>query len=955
MKQLTPLVFRRQLKLRLYLSVLIVFLISTRGNASHIRAGEIIANRADPFQRTYEFIFVGYRDNVTQARFGNGIFSFGDGSTERILPVTNEVQISENLFCVEFRLVHTYAANGAYTVSYEEEFRNQGIANMDDSDATVFYVESQIVIDGAVGMNSTPRFTYPPIDDGKIGLAYSHNPIAFDPDEDSLSYELVIPQQGGNREVSRYRLPNASEFYVGIPHPQGDEAGLNEPTFSIDQNGNLKWDAPGDFLNLSGGIECPPGVDRCAEYNVAFKVTEWKKIGDTWRPFGFVIRDMQITISDGENEPPEIEIPDDVCVEAGTTLSEVITASDPDGHRIELSAFGGPFQVIAPATVSPSPFEFQESPAEMTFEWNTQCGHVKDSPYVVGFRANDLPEMDGLRTGPSLSDVGTWSISVIGPAPKELALQNDQEGIDVTWLPYTCANAENLQVWRRIGPYAFEPDACEVGIPDGVGYRLVGEVSGTEVAYFDDFALASGVQYCYRLVANFPLGGTSYASDEVCITLPLDTPIITHVDVAKTSLTEGEIIVRWQPSSNAQVSSTYQVLRYNNLEGTGSPDAIIQGISGLEYIDQRLNTDQTEYGYQIVSMTEEAFADTAAFASQVSLNLRPGVEEIELNWQANVPWSNQSQKFPYHYIYRNQIDATDSKKLLLIDSVRADLGQMHYLDRGVATGVPLREETRYCYYVTVQGTYENSPAIPDPLLNRSQQICSRPNDTTPPCEPGFLQIVNLKSCEENLTQITCPDEFYNELVWNRAEALDACDDEVQHYNIYFSHSGLESDYEVVASVNANAFIHRNLTSFKGCYRISAVDRSGNESALSEETCNDNYSSIELPNVFTPNEDGKNDTFIPFASRTVDGDPTDQFCDLFIDKIIFQVFDRTGKQVYTMNSDKPENSKYIQWDGSSNNGNSLPAGIYYYQANVQFDVLAYAESNKIFNGWVQILK
>lgn len=955
MKKFTLLEFSRQFPIKLCLILFTFFANLNDLLASHIRAGEIIATRIDPFERTYEFTFIGYRDNVTGVRFGDGVFSYGDGNFENVATVTNEVQISENLFRVEFRLVHTYAANGAYTVSYEEIYRNAGIANMDNSGDTPFYVESQIVIDGAVGLNSTPRFTYPPIDDGKIGLAYRHNPVAFDPDEDSLSYELVIPQQTRGQAVNNYRFPNEPEFYVSIPYFEADEAGRNEPSFSIDNEGNLFWDAPGDFLNLSGALECPPGVERCAEYNVAFKVTEWKKLGGVFRPYGYVIRDMQITISEGDNEPPELQLPKDICVVAGTNINQTIRATDVDGHQIELSAFGGPFQVPGPARVTPDPFEFQNTPAEMTFEWNTVCGHVKGNPYVVGFRANDLPEEDGARVGPSLSDVGTWSITVVGPAPQGLAIGSNQGAIELDWLPYSCSNADNLQVWRRIGPYDFEPDECEVGIPRGVGYQLVGQVTGSEVSFIDTEDVAAGAQYCYRLVANFPQGGLSYASEEICITIPLDSPVITNVDVAQTSEAAGEIVVKWLPAEGDDKNTTYQVLRYDNLNGTGTPATVADRISGLEFTDQGLNTERVTYGYEVVSMNEGISTDTATFASQVKLDLQPGIQQIALQWEARVPWSNQSQRFPYHYIYRNEINAADPDQLILIDSIRADLGQFQYLDDGTALDSPLDQEITYCYYITTQGTYENNPTIPEPLINRSPIACSRPNDTTPPCAPAFPQIVNLKSCEEHLVFETCPDEFFNELTWNIGEVMESCDDEIRHYNVYFSPSGLESDYEVVAMVNTNSFVHRDLNSFKGCYRIAAVDRSGNESTLSEEICNDNCSSLQLPNVFTPNKDGKNDTFIPFATFIENGSLREEFCDLFIDKIVFQVFDRTGKEVFAMNSDDPENSKYIQWDGRSNNGNELPTGIYFYQANVQFDVLARSESKKIFNGWVQILK
>ena len=943
----------QQLYARILLILCTAITFSTSLHASHIRAGEIIARRTDNFQLSYEFIFIGYRDNVTSARFGNGVFSYGDGTTEEIPLVTNEVQISENLFRVEFRLLHTYAAGGAYTVSYIEDFRNDGIANMASSASTAFYVESQIVIDGGTGLNSTPRFTFPPIDDGKVGLAYLHNPVAFDPEGDSLSYELVVPQKARNQSVDLYRFPNDASFYDDPL--RGNQDRTDEPQFSIDQDGNLLWDAPGEFLNLVG-TECPEGVDRCAEYNVAFRVREWKKIGGQWLPYGYVTRDMQITISEGENNPPEIFVPEEICVAAGADIQQGITAVDPDGHQIELRAFGGPFDVPAPAIVSPDPSVYQDSPAELSFEWSTVCGHVRIAPYPVGFRANDLPiDANGVRVGPSLSDIGTWEITVVGPAPEGLAAAESEAGIMLDWSAYSCSNADSLEVWRRVGPFAFEPNDCQVGIPQGAGYRRVGHVSGVDRSFLDQLELASGAQYCYRLVATFPNGATSYASEEVCVTLPVTTPVITNVDVVATSPTAGEMLIKWLtgPSGGSE-NEIYDLLRFNNLSGTGAPTLVSAGLAATEFLDEGLNTSGTVYSYQVIGRSGSSdTGDSAAVASQVRLDLQPGVRQIAMEWSADVPWSNRSESFPYHYIYRSQVSDLDPDALVLIDSVNAISGRFRYVDDGSATDEVLQEEVEYCYFITTIGSYANNPTIPEPLLNRSPVFCARPNDTTPPCEPDFPQIVNLNQCDADSFQPFCAGDFRNELAWGTPLVDGACDDDVVQYNVYFSESGLEDDYAIITSVNSTSFVHEGLYSFKGCYRISAVDRSGNESTLSEEICNDNCPVFNLPNVFTPNQDGKNDTFIPFAAN--DQVSADALCDLFINKIVFRVFDRTGKEVYLMDSEEPETSLYIQWDGTSNSGESLPSGVYYYQARVQFDVLARTESDKLFNGWVQILK
>ncbi len=62
------------------------------------------------------------------------------------------------------------------------------------------------------------------------------------------------------------------------------------------------------------------------------------------------------------------------------------------------------------------------------------------------------------------------------------------------------------------------------------------------------------------------------------------------------------------------------------------------------------------------------------------------------------------------------------------------------------------------------------------------------------------------------------------------------------------------------------YIHKNLPSFAGCYYVTAVDRSGNESRPSNTVCKDNCPYYELPNVMTPNADGKNDLFEAFLAH-----------------------------------------------------------------------------------------
>ncbi|MBE9466672.1 gliding motility-associated C-terminal domain-containing protein, partial [Dyadobacter subterraneus] len=93
----------------------------------------------------------------------------------------------------------------------------------------------------------------------------------------------------------------------------------------------------------------------------------------------------------------------------------------------------------------------------------------------------------------------------------------------------------------------------------------------------------------------------------------------------------------------------------------------------------------------------------------------------------------------------------------------------------------------------------------------------------------------------------------------------------------------------------------------------------------------------LPNVITPNGDGKNDLFTPLK------------CPSFVQSLDFKVFNRWGAKVY---DSKDVN---INWNGKNNSGNDLAAGQYYYEVIVNFESVQREGKPATFKGWVQILR
>ena len=293
-------------------------------------------------------------------------------------------------------------------------------------------------------------------------------------------------------------------------------------------------------------------MSECAEYNVAFRIEEWRQIGGKWYRLGYVTRDMQIIVYEGDNEKPELEIPDPICVTAGDQVLQAIVGTDPDGHQVKIEAFGGPFEINSPATYeSPNSFPatLQATPGKLNFEWNTFCGHVRERAYEVQFKVADNPIENNIKVGPTLTEFGTWEITVVGPAPQRgwLLVPKSGRSIELSWDDYVCSNASIMEIWRRVGDFDLNVDDCEVGMPAYSGYSLMAKIPASETVFIDD-RLAPGANYCYRIVAQFPNPGrgTSYISEEVCLTLDTDAPVITHVDVLETS-EDGRIKIDWTP------------------------------------------------------------------------------------------------------------------------------------------------------------------------------------------------------------------------------------------------------------------------------------------------------------------------------------------------------------------------------------------------------------------------
>ena len=479
-----------------------IILLSLHSFATHQRAAEITYRWISGL--TYEFTILTYTYTPSPADRPELEIKWGDG-TSSILPRSLKLNLPNNITKNEYTGNHTYSAPSTYVVSMIDLNRNYGVINIPNSVNIPMYVETVINISPFLGHNSSPILTFPPIDNGCVFTPFIHNPGAVDPDGDSLSFRLVNCKGFNGQDIPGFSYPEASTV------------------FKIDSvTGDLLWDSP-----MQQG-----------EYNVAFLIEEWRfgtKIGS-------VTRDMQITITACNNNPPVISCIQDTCIDADSTLQFPVTATDIDMDQVTLTANGGPLSLSNSPATFPQPIIGTGS-ATSTFTWHTNCSHVKKSKYLMYFKAKDNGSPISLVT------YKTVQIKVNGPAPENLTANAAGNGIFLNWFQSGCSNAVGYRIYRHLGFTGYVHSYCETGVPAYTGYVYIGQTNSLiDTSFYDNDngnGLIHGNDYCYMVIAYYPDNDESYASNEACAKLKKDVPVITNVSVTSTNATNGGIYIAW--------------------------------------------------------------------------------------------------------------------------------------------------------------------------------------------------------------------------------------------------------------------------------------------------------------------------------------------------------------------------------------------------------------------------
>ena len=642
--------------------------------ATHQRAAEITYRCLGG--NSYEFQLTCYTYSPSPAGLQRDSLAvlWGDGFAD-MMPRLVMQNLGDDYTLNVYKMVHTYAAPGTYVVSMEDPDRNYGVINVPNSVSVPMYVETELVINPFLGPNNSVQLLNAPVDQGCVGKPFYHNPGAFDPDGDSLSYRLVPCKGTGGEDIPGYTYPQASSL------------------FEIDPvTGLLQWENP----VLQG------------EYNLAILIEEWRygvKVGS-------VIRDMQVLVNACDNQLPQIAPIDDTCVLAGTQIDFAITASDPDVDQITLEVTGGPFEVDDPAVAEPETATGYEP--RIDFSWATQCNHIRKQPYQLVVRAKDH------NASVSLTNVMVVNIRVMGPPVQGVQAEWEGGGAHLTWLPYTfCPNVTAVRVYRKTGSNPYEPDFCETGVRPG--YQKVADLAANATTFLDtnggvDFG--QGVDYCYRVVAVFQGDAESQPSVEVCLRKPNDTPLMTMVSNDPTDLFAGRVRVQWVEPEDIE---PYYVQPYSYLlirDENGESSTLYEGPE-TAFLDQEVNlaaVASLRYRVEMRDAAQQVMGRSVP-ADALLLSGAAADRSASLHWAATVPWIVDSTE-----VYRSE----DT----LFQKVAVTTGDS-YCDTLVENDVTYR------YYVRSFGHYALE-SVPRPLVNHSAVIEMKPTAEEEPEGPEYV-------------------------------------------------------------------------------------------------------------------------------------------------------------------------------------------------------------------------
>ena len=137
--------------------------------------------------------------------------NYGDGTPLDSVNQLSVRMISNDLSIVTFRTTHNYNSAGLYTLIVSDPNRIGGIDNMANSINVPLYLEADLRISPSNSINNNSvQLSMIPVTKCVLGNAFRLNQAAYDPDGDSLSYQLIAVKGLSGNPAPSYSMPSGA-------------------------------------------------------------------------------------------------------------------------------------------------------------------------------------------------------------------------------------------------------------------------------------------------------------------------------------------------------------------------------------------------------------------------------------------------------------------------------------------------------------------------------------------------------------------------------------------------------------------------------------------------------------------------------------------------------------------------------------------------------------------------
>lgn len=345
------------------ISLTLFFLFALSAAGTHNRGGVITYRHISG--KTFEATITTFtRSSVAADRCELELF-WGDGSSDTLSRVNGPTGACPNAKMGEFIGndvqmnvyvgTHIYAADGSYTLSIEDPNRNAGIINIPQSVSVPFALNSKLIVDTA-DSSSSAEFLAPLLMNHELGKPFSFNPLAYDPDGDILTFELVEPLSS-----------------------TGSVAGSIPSGVSIDPvNGEVTW-VP----------------NQVGQYVLAIKVSSCRNNVEN----GWVMLDMQVNINaptvgnkfaELSNWPTDLNGNYSTTITPGDNLNLSLEYQDSIATSVDLTGFSETFFGTGSATFILTSLSSTHKRGDLF--WQPDSGAMRCAPYLFTFRGASLTQ-----------------------------------------------------------------------------------------------------------------------------------------------------------------------------------------------------------------------------------------------------------------------------------------------------------------------------------------------------------------------------------------------------------------------------------------------------------------------------------------------------------------------------------------------------------------------------------